>query len=171
MLQPLPNAKVRLKTNDALYRCRLIAVESEGWRFAAPLQRDAFVPIPVGTSLTCEVIARGGVLLFHSKVISREDGTILVETPQKPLLSNRREGIRRVDIPMEMMIGGKTGDVIDVSKGGAKVRLKGYQKEGDLVSIRMPDGKDINAEVIDAIPDSQGSVIRLRFDSQIPLSD
>lgn len=171
--EPLENAKVRFKTADAVYRSRLITHGPDGWVFAAPMQRDSYVPVPIGKECVCEVVARGGVLLFTSKVIARqsEEGRIVVEAPVNPKLKNRRDDPRRIDIPMKMLVGNHGGEVIDVSTNGARVKLSGFQREGQTVRVDLPDGEIRSATVIESKHDNLGSVVRLNFDQPIQLPD
>lgn len=170
---PLENARVRFKTRGAVYRSRLISHDDKQWVFAAPMQRDSFVPIPIGEECVCEVLARGGVLLFISKVIARQsqEGRIVIEAPVKPKLKNRRDGARRIDIPMSLQVGNHGGEVLDVSANGAKVKLSGFQKEGQTVRVDLPDGESRAANVIESTHDSVGSTVRISFDRPIQLPD
>ena len=170
---PLENARVRFKTSGAVYRSRLISHDDKQWVFAAPMQRDSFVPIPIGEECVCEVLARGGVLIFTSKVIARQsqEGRIVIEAPVKPKLKNRRDDARRMDIPMKLQVGNHSGEVLDVSTNGAKVKLSGFQKEGQTVRVDLPDGESRAATVIESTHDSIGSTVRISFDRPIQLPD
>jgi c-di-GMP-binding flagellar brake protein YcgR len=167
--KPLPNAKVRLKTNSAMYRSRLIEVSEAGWVFAAPMQRDSYIPIPIGEEMICEVMARGGVLLFSSSVIARRsvEGSIVVATPKKTQLKNRRDQTRRVDLPLDVTVGGHEATVINLSEGGAKVRIRGFEREGNVIRVSLSSGEARAATVLETAHDSAGSVIRLCFDEPI----
>lgn len=167
--EPVENAKVRMKSASALYRCRLISHGPDGWVFSAPMQRDSYVPIPVGEVMTCEVIGKSGVMTFQTAVIARrsKEGVIVVSAPKNVNVQNRREGNRREGLPMEVMVGGKSGSVMDLSPGGARVKIKGFEKEGNSVRIDLPSGESRGATVVDARNDFEGSVIRLRFDEPI----
>lgn len=170
---PVENARVRFKTSQAVYRSRLISFDDKQWVFAAPMQRDSYIPVPVGEECVCEVVARGGVLIFSSKVIARQsqEGRIVIEAPTNPKLKNRREGARRIDIPMKLLVGNHGGEVLDVSSNGAKVKLSGFQKEGQTVRVDLPDGESRAATVIESTHDSIGSTVRISFDRPIQLPD
>jgi hypothetical protein len=170
---PVENARVRFKTSSAVYRSRLISHDEETWVFAAPMQRDSFVPVPVGEECVCEVVAHGGVLVFTSKVIARQsqEGRIVIEAPVKPKLKNRRDDDRRADIPMRLLVGNIGGEVINVSPSGAKVKLEGFQREGQTVRVDLPGGESRAATVIESTHDSVGSTVRLAFDRPIQLPD
>lgn len=167
--QPVENAKVRMKTASAFYRCRLISHGKEGWVFSAPMQRDIYVPIPVGEEVTCEVVAKGGLIVFKTQVIARrpQESVIVVAAPKSMSFENRREEDRREGFPMEVVVAGKNGSVMDLSPGGARVKIRGFEREGNVVRIDLPSGESRGATVVDSKNDHEGSVIRLRFDEPI----
>ncbi|MBS1700711.1 MAG: flagellar brake domain-containing protein [Armatimonadetes bacterium] len=167
--KPVENARTKMKTGSALYRCRLLSYNDTEWVFSAPFQRDVHVPIPIGADVTCEVVAEGGLLIFQSQVIARraDQKAIVVAAPMKASLEERRQGDRRDDVPMEVVVGGKNGSVMDLSPGGARVRIKGFEREGNIVRIDLPSGESRGATVVDSQNDGIGSTIRLRFDEQI----
>lgn len=137
------------------------------------MQRDSYIPVPVGEECVCEVVARGGVLLFTSKVIARQsqEGRIVIEAPVNPKLRNRRDDARRIDIPMTLLVGNHGGEVLDLSTNGAKVKLSGFQKEGQTVRVDLPDGESRAGTVIESTHDSIGSTVRISFDRPIHLPD
>lgn len=137
------------------------------------MQRDSYVPVPIGEECVCEVVARGGILLFTSKVIARqsEEGRIVIEAPFNPKLKNRRDDARRIDIPMKLLVGNHGGEVIDVSSKGARVKLNGFQREGQTVRVDLPDGDSRAATIIESKHDNLGSTVRLAFDKPIQLPD
>lgn len=171
--QPLENAKVRFKTATNLYRTRLLEYGETEWVFAAPLQRDSYVPIPIGSEIVCEVVARGGVLIFSSVVTDRDAdrGALMIKAPVSPKLMDRRDEIRRVDIPMQLVIGESTAEVMDLSSGGARIKIKGYEREGKVINISLPDGDERRGTVIDTHNSETGSVIRLKFDRPIAIPE
>jgi hypothetical protein len=139
---PVDNAKVRIKTSTALYRCRHVSTDTNGWVFTAPMHRDNYVPVSVGEEITCEVVARGGVLLFATKVIARKaiEGTIVVAVPKSVKLDDRRDKTDRAEVEMEVVVSGKTGEVMDISPSGARVKIQGFEREGNMVRIDLPSG-------------------------------
>ena len=166
---PVENAKVRMKTTNALYRCRLVSSDARGWVFTAPMHRDNYVPVSVGEEVTCEVVAKGGLLLFTTKVIARKpiEGTIVVAVPKGMKLDNRRAKSDRSEVEMDVIVAGKNGAVIDLSPGGARVKIQGFEREGNMVRIDLPNGESRGATVVDSKNDHLGSVIRLKFDEPI----
>ena len=166
---PVENAKVRMKTSTALYRCRLISHDRNSWVFTAPMQRDNYVPISVGEQVTCEVIANGGLIVFSTVVTSRKaiEGSIVVASPKNVKLENRRDQSDRKEIDMAVVVAGKNGAVIDLSPGGARVKIQGFEREGNMVRVDLPSGESRGAIVVDSKNDHMGSVIRLKFDEPI----
>ena len=166
---PVENAKVRMKASTALYRCRLISHDRNSWVFTAPMQRDNYVPISVGEQVTCEVIANGGLIIFSSVVTSRKaiEGSIVVAAPKNIKLENRRDQSDRKEIDMAVVVAGKNGAVIDLSPGGARVKIQGFEREGNMVRVDLPSGESRGAIVVDSKNDHMGSVIRLKFDEPI----
>ena len=166
---PVDNAKVTMKTRDALYRCRLISQDSSGWTFSAPMHRDNYVPVAVGEEVICEVVAHGGLITFPTKVISRKpiEGTILVASPKNVKLDNRRTKADRREVEMDVIVGGRNGEVIDISSGGARVKIQGFEREGNMVKVDLPTGESRGATVVDSKNDHLGSVVRLKFDEPI----
>ncbi len=166
---PVENAKVRMKTSDALYRCRLVSKDSKTWTFTAPMHRDNYVPVSVGENIKCEVIANGGVLIFESTVIARRpiEGTIVISAPKTVKLDNRRQHLDRREVDMDVVVAGKSGAVMDLSPGGARVKIRGFEREGNMVKIDLPSGESRGATVVDSKNDQFGSVIRLKFDEPI----
>ena len=168
---PVENAKVRMKTSGALYRCRLVSHGPKSWIMTAPMHRDNYVPVSVGETVTCEVIAQGGLLLFTSTVIARKsiEGTISIAAPTSVKLDNRRDKSDRELVDMAVVVSGTSGEVMDLSPGGARVKIKGFQREGNIVTIDLPTGESRAAVVVDSKNDHMGSVIRLKFDDPIAM--
>lgn len=169
LLVPVENAKVRMKTSDALYRCRLVSRDSNGWTFTAPMHRDNYVPVAVGEDVKCEVVANGGLIVFTTKIIARKpiEGTVVVAPPKSVKLDNRRLNVDRRAVEMNVVVGGKSGAVLDLSPGGARVKIQGFEREGNMVMIDLPTGESRGATIVDSKNDQFGSVIRLKFDEPI----
>lgn len=163
--KPEENAKVRFKTKEAMYRTRLLSLDAKTWVFAAPIQRNILVPISVGEPLTCEVMVSGGVLLFTTKVVGRcnDRGALIIEAPKNPVFVNRRATEREVSPNMDAQIAGIAATVMDLSPGGAKVRIKKGEKSGANVSVRL-GAANRNAKVVDSESESGCTVLRLQFD-------
>ena len=166
---PVENAKVRMKTSTALYRCRLISHDRNNWVFTAPMQRDSYVPIAAGEQITCEIVAKGGLIIFSTVVSSRNsiEGSIVVAAPKTVKLENRRDQFDRREVDMDIVVAGKNGAAIDLSPSGARVKIQGFEREGNMVRIDLPSGESRGAVVVDSKNDHMGSVIRLKFDEPI----
>jgi len=171
--RPLENARVRFKTPTNLYRSRLLEFNDTEWIFAAPLQRDSFVPIDLGTEVVCEVVARGGLLIFKSVVIARDadQGSLTIKAPESPKLSDRRDSIRRVDLPFDIHIGGFKAELMDISTDGARIKINGFQKEGKTLEVDLGNGEHRIATIIDSKLNEFGSILRVRFDRPVTIPD
>lgn len=171
-LKPVENARIRFKTSAAAYRSRLVEWNSSEWVIAAPLQRNAYVPISVGEELSCEVVAKGGVLLFKTHVIARcgTKGTLTLAAPDQPRLKNRRENERRFDVVDHLEVSGTRSAVIDLSEGGAKVRIQGIERQGRVLSVKLPDGEIREGTVLESERDGSESVIRLSFSQPVQVN-
>src|SRR5512141_887054 len=63
-------AVVKLRGRKGMYRSRLIAPSEAGWRIGAPLQRDSYVPLRPGESITVEAATPKGLISFRSQVLA-----------------------------------------------------------------------------------------------------
>ncbi len=81
---PPEGARLRIRSDLTVYRSRFLGADRTGWRFAAPLQRDVYVPLRVGESLVIEAESDHERLLFRSTLISRdaETGMMVAQVPQ-----------------------------------------------------------------------------------------
>lgn len=150
-LVPAENDKIRFKTSEGMFRCRYVREDVEGWHFSAPMQRDHYVPLAVGTELTCEAITQHGVLIFESTVINRrlDPARIVVTAPAEIKIIERRDRQRVTDMAeMDITIDGQKGKLIDRSSGGIKVVLGGFLKEGEAVEVNFPNGEFRHARVV-----------------------
>lgn len=82
---PRENSLLRVSAGTAVYRSRFLGASSEGWAFAAPLQRDNYVPIRVDQTLVVEVEDAFGRRIFRSTLISRnaETGVMVMAKPAR----------------------------------------------------------------------------------------
>ena len=133
------------------------------------MQRDNYVPISAGEQITCEIVAKGGLIIFSTVVSSRNsiEGSIVVAAPKTVKLENRRDQFDRREVDMDIVVAGKNGAVIDLSPSGARVKIQGFEREGNMVRIDLPSGESRGAVVVDSKNDHMGSVIRLKFDEPI----
>lgn len=80
---PSPGASLRIRADAAVYRSRFLEVATEGWVFAAPLQRDAYVPLRIGEDLVVESEEPDGRLIFRAKLVERcaASGKMVMSAP------------------------------------------------------------------------------------------
>ena len=163
---PPANAKMRVRTADAIYRCRFVGEGTDGWAFSAPLQRDNYVPLNVGQTVSCEVTTDLGVVVFEARVKGRrtDPPAIVIVPPRDVRNLNRRNDERRpVDGKNEIMVDGVPGSLLDLSRGGAKLRMRRAPVRGARVGFTLPGGESIPADVLESEPSLGGAIVRLRF--------
>ncbi len=164
---PEEGAKLRVRSGDAIYRCRFIGEGTDGWAFTAPLQRDRYVPLTIGQPVSCEVTTDAGVMVFESRVKGRRtDPPAIVLVPPRAVRGlNRRSSDRRpAEGRTEVSLDGLPGILLDVSRGGARVRMRGKPPvRGARIGIRLPSGESMVADVLESEPSLGGAVLRLRF--------
>lgn len=80
---PSPGAPLRIRADAAVYRSRFLEVGMDGWVFAAPLQRDAYVPLRVGEDLVVEAEEAEGRLVFRATLVDRcgDSGRMVMSRP------------------------------------------------------------------------------------------
>ena len=95
---PIPpqGASLRVRASAAVYRSRFLEVTDEGWVFAAPLQRDAYVPLRVGEDVVVEAEEADGRLIFRSEIIHRcaQSGRFTIARPANVFRTDPRDEIR-----------------------------------------------------------------------------
>jgi hypothetical protein len=74
-----------------MYRSRFLGADRRGWRFAAPIQRGAFVPLRVGEGLVVEATEGDERLLFRSVILERDadTGEMTMRPPVRVYASQR----------------------------------------------------------------------------------
>ena len=167
---PEPNAKMRVRTGSAVYRCRFVGETSGGWAFSAPLQRDAYVPMEVGQTVSCEVTTTAGVMIFETRVRGRRadpvtGAAILLSPPRQVRALDRREDERRpVEGRSEVTVDGNVGTLVDLSSSGAKIRIRRAPAKGASVRVLLPSGERREAFVIDSETAAGSAIVRVRFE-------
>lgn len=167
---PPANAKMRVRTGDAIYRCRFVGEGTDGWAFSAPLQRDNYVPISIGQSVSCEVTTDAGVVVFESRVKGRraDPPAIVISPPREVRNLNRRDNERRPVVgKSEISVDGMPGTLLDLSRGGAKLRMRRAPVRGARVGLTLPTGESLIADVLESEPSLGGAIVRLRFLSDL----
>ena len=165
-LVPSENDKMKFKSSDGMFRCRFIREDAEGWQFSAPMQRDHYVPLSVGTVVVCEVVTSEGILHFESTVINRrlDPARIVIKKPENPSLVERRNRIRVTDMAeMDLSISGKKGKLLDRSSGGIRIALTGSLDEGATVEVKFPNGEMKSARVVASERSLGETIARLAY--------
>ena len=93
VIVPDRGASLRIRASSAVYRSRFLEAGPHGWDFAAPLQRDAYVPLRVGEDVVIEVEETEGRLIFRSKIIARcgETGRMTIARPANVFRTGPRD--------------------------------------------------------------------------------
>jgi hypothetical protein len=86
-------------------------------------------------------------------------------------LSDRRDSIRRVDLPFDIHIGGFKAELMDISVDGARIKINGFQKEGKTLEVDLGNGEQRIATIIDSKLNEFGSILRVRFDRPVAIPD
>lgn len=83
MPTPSPGSALRIRADEAVYRSRFLEAGQKGWVFAAPLQRDVYVPLRVGEDLVVEAEEAEGRLIFRAKLVERcgDTGRMVMTRP------------------------------------------------------------------------------------------
>lgn len=135
-----PDTPLLMSSPGGSYRSRFLMATSEGWVVAAPLQRDAFVPLRVGESMVVQAPAPGGVWTFRTEVLDRqmEGHLIVLSAPAKPHLVDRRGDKRDQRVRgEEVMLNGVPSELLDISSHGAAVLSAAPLANGDGILLAM----------------------------------
>lgn len=167
-----PGCAVRLRTPDGVYRTRYAGPTRQGLVFAAPLQRDSYVPISVGAPVTVEAPGTSGVLLFRTKVTARDAATheLVLEAPEKVLSEDRRHSKRQSKGLQPVLIEDATAWLSDVSETGMRVLSDRHFPSGERVKIELPSSEEpYFGWVLHCGPNLDGGkgqyVVRIRLES------
>jgi hypothetical protein len=168
-------ALLRLRAEGAVYRSRVLHAAKDGIVIAAPMQRDAHIPLREGSRLLVETPTPRGLLIFRSSIVSRNrrDHSITLCTPSSAFLANRRT-CRRIcpRDPVAVLIEDQPSRLIDVSEEGARLRYRDRVSRGERLRIAMPGLSDqIYGWVLEASPEPYqgGTDVRVRFEDRIDL--
>lgn len=166
---PEVGTTLRLRAASGMYRSKLLAVDSSGWKISAPLSRNNYVPLRVDEVLTVEAPVPGGVYLFKTAVIGR-DGETHELTLQAPLnvAPQDRRAVRRCSRDSAVTLDGVRGVLVDISPLGARLKTEHHVAPGDRVRLDLPEGR-MYAWVLDSWPTRHGDEwrenVRLRFEA------
>lgn len=170
-----PGALVRIKTRNGVHRTRFIRKRQGEFVFAAPLQRDHYVPLAVGEDITVEAPMKDGVLLFRSKVSSRDADSheITLSPPDKIHREDRRESPRQEASGKEVMVEERPAWLLDVSKHGVRFARNGPLTKGERIRLDL-DSEPLYGWVLDCSPnhvDGEGShIVRARLEDSAPIT-
>lgn len=172
-----PGCAVRLRTADGVYRTRFAGPNRLGLVFAAPLQRDSYVPISVGAPVTVEAPGKNGILLFRSKVAHRDAATheIVLETPAKVFREDRRQSKRCTHTQTAIEVEGAAAWLCDRSEVGLRFTTDRSLKSGERVRVDLPgDEEPIFGWVLHCGPNVDGGkgsyVVRIRLETNLALA-
>lgn len=167
-----PGAMVRFRTGEAMYRTRFTSARKKGLAFAAPLQRDVYVPIPVGERVIVEAPSKEGVIVFRTHVIGRDVETreIVLAVPEVVHREERREGARQDGGFSPIQVEDREAWLVDVAPHGVKFTTNAEVRSGERIKVEMPSAEaPAFAWVLEAAPNhrhEKGSkVVRARWEN------
>jgi hypothetical protein len=170
----LPGSAVRLKTPSGVYRTRFIGPSAEGMSFAAPLQRDHYVPIGVGELVTVESPMKNGVAIFRTRVVARDADTheILLAKPEKIYREDRRSASRRRSEMEQIRVEDAPAWLCDLGPAGIRFRCETTIKKGERIKVELPDRNEPSyAWVLDCSGNqsrfARSHLVRARFEEPV----
>lgn len=140
----VPGCSVRLRTSDGVYRTRYAGPSPQGLVFAAPLKRDSYVPISVGAPVTVEAPSHRGVLLFRTRVASRDAATheFVLAAPDRVFHEDRRQSPRLVKGRAAIRVEEQTAWLADASETGFRFYSDAAFGPGERVRIDLPEQEE-----------------------------
>lgn len=170
--------QLRLRSPNGMHRTRILAQTERGWRISAPLNRDAFVPIREGESVTVETPTENGLLYFRTHVAGRDvdSHTLEIERPQQWFSSERREAKRLADVnTLSVRLEDTDARLLDLSEHGMRLLVTGRFARGERVGLTVSwTPEPIFAWVLEAKPAAvgqrQGVDLRLRLEEPLDLA-
>jgi hypothetical protein len=87
-VRPVPGAKVRIRGERRVYRCRLEAISTTRWTLSPPLVRDDNFPMTPGEKIVGEVAVPEGRLLFRTvlECVDEFRGRLWIRSPKRTFL-------------------------------------------------------------------------------------
>jgi|SRR5579862_4158664 len=164
-MEPSPGAILRIRGAAGVYRSQVLSLSDSEWTISAPLQRDAFLALGMGESVVAEAAFPCGVLVFRSKVISIDarGHSVVLQPPNRIHRLDRRQCKRWPEMAGQgIEIEGQSGQILDLSEGGARIATAYRPNKGERVRLDMPWGEVVYAWVLSR----EGSEARVRFEEQ-----
>jgi c-di-GMP-binding flagellar brake protein YcgR len=152
-----------------MYRAKLVAIETDGWRVTSPLRRNHYVPLKVGDRLTVEAPVTNGVYLFKTEVISisEEDHELTIAPPESGAVPLNRREEPRLEHPEIVRMDGAPAQLVNLSAHGARLRTHLRYQRGDRARLDL-GGSIIYGWVLDVWPTKLGDAfqeeVRVRFE-------
>ncbi len=170
-------AKLRLRASHGVYRCRVLQADGGEWVVSSPIQRDAYVPLQVGESLTVEWPTPRGVVLFRTRVVARDavDHTFRIVGPGAVRPQERRGEPRTTEFPIDRVaFDGQPAELVDLSARGCRLRTRFAPSPGNRVRVDLPWSNvpafgavlEQRAACFDGSP---GVEVRLVFEERVPV--
>jgi len=170
-----PGAMVRIKAEGGVYRTRFLRRRQEGLVFAAPLQRDHYVPLHPEEEVKVEAPMRDGVLIFRSKIVERhvDSHEICLAFPQEIHRKERRECARKSLSGKQISVEERPAWLLDISEFGAKFARNGPLQKGERIRVDLAD-RSLYGWVLECtlnVVEGEGShVVRARFEEPVRLT-
>lgn len=170
-------AKLRLRAAHGVYRCRVLEAGGGEWTVSSPIQRDAYVPLQVGETLTVEWPTPKGVVLFRTRVLSRDavDHTFRIAAPESPRPQERRGEPRATEFPVDRVaFDGRPAELVDLSPKGCRLRTRFAPAPGSRVRVDLPWSEEpafgaVLEQRAACFDGSPGVEVRLVFEARVPV--
>lgn len=170
-------AKLRLRAPHGVYRCRVLDAAGGEWTVSSPIQRDAYVPLRVGETLTVEWPTPRGVVLFRTRVLSRDavDHTFRIAAPESPRPQERRGEPRATEFPVDRVaFDGRPAELVDLCSKGCRLRTRFAPAPGSRVRVDLPWADEpafgaVLEQRAACFDGSPGVEVRLVFEDRVPV--
>jgi hypothetical protein len=168
---PFDGATLRLRGVGGMYRAKLLAIDEIGWKISCPLSRNNYVPLRLEDKVTVEAPCSGGVIIFRTDVVGRDDEEhfLVLAAPDRPTVTDRRSTSRRTMTGVAI-IEDTPGQLVDISPFGARLYTDRVCHVGERLRIQLPQAL-IYAWVLDFWPTRLGEpyreAIRVRFEESV----
>lgn len=137
-----PDQKIRLLAPGGAYRSRFLRECREGLVVQAPLQRDVFVPLRVGSEVVVQAPHSDGLYTFRCLILSRsvDCHEYVLSLPDIVRNTERRSEPRLTPAEGQVAtLNQQPAHVLNVSAGGARVLSFAFLSPGDYVSLSLSE--------------------------------